>query len=328
MKNEVSGFDHIVSVAQGAQAAKVLSASLGIELFTRISKGADSVDKVSQECGIDFRLLQILARACKSLGLLEGRGDSLRNTASSEKYLVKGRESYAGDFIELVGNQFYDAWRGFSEALITGKPVRDDHVVRLSDPRYAEAYLKAMHGLNFEHARGLASVLKLSGRNVVEVGGGLGTYSLAMAAKNPSVKFTVYDSPFACDAAERGIRLAGAKNVRTEGGDFIKTGLPRGHDVIMLTHIFSGLPPEKCESLARSAFEALPKGGQLVVNEFRMDDSAFSSLMSLNAFLLSGGGSLYSVEEIFQWLEGAGFQSRKTLKASPDFIVSVEASRV
>jgi hypothetical protein len=332
LKEPGSGLNFLMSLCQGAWETKVLSVALEIELFTRISRGASTVDRVSQESGIDVKILQMLCNACRGMGLLQGAGDTLKNSPAAEELLVKGRVCYIGDFMVLVGEDYYDVWRGLREVVMTGRPVRDDRMVRLSNPRYAEAHIKAMHGISCGAAAMLAETLKLPGKgSLLEVGGGPGTYSIMLARKNPGLKATVFDSPFSCEYANKNIASMGAKNVVTQGGDFEKGSLPRGHDVIMLTYVLQCLAPPKCESLLKRVHEALPKGGMVVVNEFLLGKGragpVFSGLFALNAFMLSNGGSLYTQEEISGWLTNVGFEGVKAIKAS-DFIISLTAKKV
>jgi ubiquinone/menaquinone biosynthesis C-methylase UbiE len=327
-----SGLSGLISVVQGAFATKVLVVALEIELFTRVSKGAETVDRVSQECGINVELLRMLTNACKAIGILQGRGDALKNSPAAETFLVKGKEGYVGDFMEMVGEQYYDIWRSFKDVMIIGKPVRDDRVVRLSDPKYAETHIRSMHGISLGHARDLASGLGLSGKkSMLEIGGGRGTYSVALTKANPRLKATVFDSPFSCDIAEKYIKEEKSKSVTTQGGDYVMDSIPKGHDVIMLTHVMQTLSPEKCEALMRKVYDSLERGGSVIVNEFRLDKEAtspvFSALFALNAFMLSNGGKIYTQAQISEWLSNVGFQGVKLFKASSEFIVSLTGTK-
>ncbi len=321
----------MMSLCQGAWETKVLYVALEAELFTKISRGANTVYKVSQESGIDVRLLKMLTNACKAVGLLSGKGEVLKNSPRAERFLVKGRESYIGDFMVLVGEEYYDVWRGLKEVVVTGRPVRDDRMVRLSKPRYAEAYIRAMQEISHGAAVNLAEGLKLSGKSLLEVGGGSGIYSIMLTRKNPGLKATVFDSPFSCDFANNNIKDMGAKSVATQPGDFEKGSLPEGHDIIMLTYVLQGLSPDRCEALLKGVYEALPKGGTVVVNEFLLEEGGtspvFSSLFALNAFMLSNGGSLHTLDEISGWLSNVGFEGVKVIKTS-NFIISLTASKV
>lgn len=321
----------IISLCKGAWETKVLSVALEVELFTRISGGAGSVDRLSQESGIDVRLLQMLVNACVGMGLVVQEKETLKNSPDAERFLAKG-DSYIGDFIILVGTEYYDVWKGLKEVVMTGRPVRDDRMARLSNPRYAEAHIKAMDGISRVAAGRLSGALDLSGKkSLLEVGGGLGAYSEALTRKNPRLQATLFDSPFSCDSAERRIKESGIKNVRTQPGDIGKGGLPKGHDVIMLTHVLQDMPPEKCEATLRGVYEALPKGGSVVVNEFLLEregvSPVFSALLSINAFMLSNGGSLHTKEELTEWLKNVGFGGVKAIK-TPGFMISLSAGKV
>ena len=62
------------------------------------------------------------------------------------------------------------------------------------------------------------------------------------------------------------------------------------------------------------AYEALPKGGALIVYEVLIDDerreNAFGLLMSLNMLIQTPGGFDYTGADCQQWMRDAGF--RKT----------------
>ncbi len=326
------GLSGILSVCQGALGTKVLSVCLELEVFTRISRGAASVEAISQESGVSLPVLGMLINACKSLGLVTEKAGNLKNSSAAEAYLVKGKPGYAGDFMILLGEEYYDIWRGFREVVMTGKPVRDDRMARLSNPRYADIYIRAMHGISVHHAEEVAELLKLTGRNsLLDVGGGVGTYSISIGKKNPGLKVVIFDSPFSCEAAEKYLEASKLKNVTAKGGDYVMGNIPTGSDVIMLTNVLSTMPPAKGEALCRKVFDALPKGGMIVVNEFRLDKGgaspAFSSLFALNAFMLSNGGSLYTHDQMSEWLVSLGFSNVKLLKTSSEFLVSLVADK-
>ncbi|MCK4714781.1 MAG: hypothetical protein KAT35_04345, partial [Candidatus Aenigmarchaeota archaeon] len=230
---EDTGLLGFLSICQGAWATKLVSVALELEIFTRISKGADTVDKISEESGIDVRMLHMITNACRSLGLVTGSGGVIRNSPLAKRFLVRGSREYLGNFTSLIGENYYEVWRGLKNVVLTGNPVRDDRVVRLSDPKYAEAYIRSMHDISAGAAERLAGSLNLAGRkSLLEMNGGLGAYSLALTKKNSGLKATIFDSPFSCDIAEREIKSG---SVTTQSGDMEKSSVPSGHDIIMLT---------------------------------------------------------------------------------------------
>jgi 3-hydroxy-5-methyl-1-naphthoate 3-O-methyltransferase len=318
----------ILSISVGAWETKVLSECIDIGLFTKISEGHDSVDKISQETGIDVNVLGMLVKACGTMGLIDATRPKLVLKKPAGDLLVKGKEGYLGDFIMMLGGEYYDVWRSFKDVVMTGKPVRDDRMARMSNPRHGELHLRAMAGLTAGHASEVADRIRLAGKkSLLEIGGGIGTYSSMIAGKNPGISVTVFDSPFACDAARRAISSTGAKNVDTKAGDYFMEPIPKGSDAIMLSYVLHNHPPMKCESLLGKIYDALPAGGVIIVNEFRTGKNApgFCALMELNAFMMSDGGSLYNPDKISEWLSNVGFHEVKLLKTSSEFLVSVSA---
>ena len=322
----------IASITQGSWNTKVITMAVEIELFTKVSSRCNTPEKVSEECGLDLRIVQMLINALAGLRLLVKKNGVYVNSEAAERYLVKGKDCYVGDFVTLLGEEYYDVWRGFSNVIATGKPVRDDRRVRLSDPRYGEKYIKAMHEISMTHATSVAKRFDFKGmKSLLEVGGGHGTYSVLIAKENPGIKATVFESPFACVFVKEHASASGARGVSAQEGDFVLGNLPKGHDVVMLTHVLGGLPPEKCEAVLGKAYDALPKGGAVMVNEFKLESNlsrpSFSSMFSLNAFMLSNGGALYPYEQISEWLGNVGFTGVKVFNSDCEFIITLTATK-
>jgi len=329
--NKGSGLSDLLSLLQGAWETKVLSLAVELELFTRISRGAVSAEMVSQESGMDVRLIGMVIKACEALGLVVKGNGGVKNSPLSERFLVKGSDYYLGDFIGLVGENYYDMWRSLKDVVVTGKPIRDDVVVRLSDPKYAGIYARAMDGISRFSAERLAESVNMRGRkDLLEIGGGLGAYSIAMLEKNPHMRAVVFDSPFCCELLNSEIRSRGIKRLSAQEGDFERGNIPSGHDAIMLTYVLHSIPPERCEALLRRVYERIPEGGVIIVNEFLLEDNgmspAFSALMAFNIFMLSNGGSLYKRSEFETWLNDVGFKNVKVIKTSP-VILSLTAEK-
>jgi hypothetical protein len=134
----------------------------------------------------------------------------------------------------------------------------------------------------------------------------------------------MFDSPFSCDMAEEYARKRGVSGFATQAGDIEKGSLPKGKDAVVLTHVLQSIAPQKCEAMLKRIFDSLPKGGKIVVNEFRLEQgNVFSQLLGLNAFMLSNGGSLRPSKEIMGWMANVGFTKVNVLKTSGEVIVSL-----
>jgi hypothetical protein len=95
-----------------------------------------------------------------------------------------------------------------------------------------------------------------------------------------------------------------------EPGDFFKDALPRA-DVVMMGHILHDWDLKEKKELVRKAYEAVPKGGALIVYDSIIDDdrrrNPFGLLMSLNMLIETPGGFDYTGADCRGWMKEAGF---------------------
>jgi len=96
--------------------------------------------------------------------------------------------------------------------------------------------------------------------------------------------------------------------------------------VIAMGHILHDWDLPQKKFLLGKAFEALPKGGVLIVYEALIDDerreNAFGLLMSLNMLIETAGGFDYTGADCQGWMREAGFShTRVEPLAGPDSMV-------
>ena len=105
------------------------------------------------------------------------------------------------------------------------------------DKAKTRAFVMAMH----ERAKGIGSVLPhnvdLTGRKrLLDVGGGPGTYSVALCRNTPGLTSTVLDRPGVLEVTRELVDAAGfADRVTLMPGDYLKTPFGSGFDVALLS---------------------------------------------------------------------------------------------
>jgi hypothetical protein len=101
--------------------------------------------------------------------------------------------------------------------------------------------------------------------------------------------------------------------------------LPKA-DVLVMGHILHDWDLPRKRLLVAKTYEAVPKGGALIVYDGMIDDerrtNAFGLLMSLNMLIETPGGYDYTGAECKQWLKEAGFRGvTQTHLPGPDSMV-------
>jgi hypothetical protein len=93
-------------------------------------------------------------------------------------------------------------------------------------------------------------------------------------------------------------------------GDFFQDELPKA-DVITMGNILHDWNLENKKILIKKAYEALPKGGALIVVENLIDDArrknTFGLLMSLNMLIEFGDAFDYTAADFREWCAEARF---------------------
>ncbi len=94
-------------------------------------------------------------------------------------------------------------------------------------------------------------------------------------------------------------------------GNYNKDELPGGCDLALLSAIIHQNSPEENQTLYRKIYQALEKGGVLLIRDHVMDESRAlppqGALFALNMLVSTPAGDTYTFEEIRKDLEMAGF---------------------
>jgi acetylserotonin N-methyltransferase len=179
-------------------------------------------------------------------------------------------------------------------------------------PERAGHIARFMNSHSMAAAAGLARISSFESHSrLLDVGGGSGCFSIALAQHNPGLRCTVMDLPAMCHWA-RGYIDASAigERVETLGIDMFREPWPQDHDAVFFSNIFHDWSFATCAQLAQKAHAILPRNGRVFLHEMLLDDSgtaprtaaAFSVLM-----LIGTRGQQFRFVELKELLEGTGF---------------------
>jgi cyclopropane fatty-acyl-phospholipid synthase-like methyltransferase len=90
-----------------------------------------------------------------------------------------------------------------------------------------------------------------------------------LCKRNPNLSATIFDFPNALRMARRFVADAAITNeVEYVAGNAITEPWPQGHDVVLMSYLFSAVSRDAISVLLEKAHEALPPGGILIVHDF------------------------------------------------------------
>ncbi len=303
----------IVELASAFYGSCTLFTASDLGVFAKLAElGACDAPTLARAIGADARGAELLLNACVALGLLRKEGEKFSNTPETAAFLVPGQP---GDLSKAIryNRDVYGAWGKLPQFARTGQPVERPELHLGDDRERTRTFVLSMHGRAMGMGRAVVPMLTLHGRKqMLDIGGGPGTYSMLIAQANPELRSTVLDLPEVVAVAAELIAQAGmSQRVSTLPGDYHITAFPGGNDVVIIFGVLHQESPESIRNIFRRAYAALVPGGMIYVLDMMTDAShtapPFSALFGLNMALTTQNGWVFSDQELKGWLQEAGF---------------------
>ena len=317
MRKQIVTFDDLRDAITAYRLPRVLIAALELNIFTAVGTNVWTIAALAREVKVSERGLAILCRNLAMAGLLKKKGEIYTNSRLGATALNAHHPAYRGDYLRLIMSHWAD-WGRLLESVKTGLPLDHDEP---EEPDYRRRFTWAMHHRTLETAPKIAAQINLRGvRNLLDLGGGPGTYAMAFLAKNPTLRATVCDRPAALDVAKEiaATHKAGAR-LSYLSLDVMKEDISGAYDVIWYSNVLHIYSPEDNQALFRRALAALNPGGRLLIQDAFLHDREGlfpeeASLFAVSMLLFTEKGNTYSAAETKAWLTDAGFERIKVLR--------------
>jgi hypothetical protein len=321
-------FTELMRLAGGHVEARLIQTAVELAIFDALENFA-ATEAVANRLELEPEATELLLNALASLQLLHKRGATFSLTETAAKYLLKSSPQYVGGMIRFE-SLLWSCWEKLPEAIRSGQPARLPNMYQ-DDPAETEIFIKAMDSL--VNARGDAPVAAnaVDWRGIAElldVGSGPATYSIAFCKRFPGLRVTIFDLPGTLAITDKYVREAGmTKRIQQIAGDYRKETIPGSYDVIFLSNIIHGESVENNRSLIRKLVSNLKAGGQIVIKDHILDDSRTTppvgAIFSLLMLLTTESGRCYSFNEIKSWMEQAGLPQVRQIDLPPPLTSSL-----
>ncbi len=300
----------IMKLASGFMAAKHLFAANELGLFEVLGDSPATLEALAARIGLTQRATRISADAMVALGLLERHGDTYCNGPEAAQFLAGRTPADLRPFLRFWDKISYPTWQRLAQALSSG-PTQE--IFELDD-EHQEIASAGIEAILAGPALALPRVYDFAPhKRLLDVGGGTGSWSIAVAQRCPHLTATIVDLPVVVGFARERIATAGLESrVDAVAGDAMKEPLPDGHDVVLVANLIHYWSPEENQALLRRIRAAVGGNARLLLADFWTD---VSHTQPLHAALMAGefavhlrDGDVYSVEEIRAWLSTTGWR--------------------
>lgn len=323
MENQLNP-SKIMQTGTAFWASKTLLAAIDLGLFTLLARGKRTGQEIKNRLELHDRSLYDFLDALVALGFLRRTGLKenaiYSNTEETDLFLDKQKPSYVGGILEMANNRLYPFWGNLEDGLRTGLQQNElkssdasIFSVLYADGHKLREFIGAMTGAQMGNFIMFSQIFDFSNyKTHCDLGGAGGHLAAQVTLNNPHMNAITFDLPPVAPIAAENLKMMQlTERVSVQSGDFFVDEIP-GADVITMGNILHdwGLPEK--QQLISKAYDALPKGGALVVIENLIDNerekNAFGLLMSLNMLIETPAGFDFTEAEFKNWAEAAGFE--------------------
>jgi ubiquinone/menaquinone biosynthesis C-methylase UbiE len=313
----------IMRMASAFQESSLLFAASDLGVFGKLAEmKTGTASELATALSLNERGTGLLLDACVAVGLLQKQAHSYANTPESEALLVPGSRMDLSAALRY-NRDVYGAWGKVTQLARTGAPVEKPELHLGEDEARTRTFVMSMHGKAMAQAHSALSLLDVSGRRqLLDVGGGPGTFSVLLAKSNPQIRCTVLElAPIAAIARDLIAQQGQSERVSLLPGDYHETPFPEGNDVVLFFGMMHQEPASIIQDLLNRAYEAMIPGGVVYVMDMMTDSShvnpPFSAMFAVNMALTKEHGWVFSDAELRHWMTSAGFQDFSVRPLAP-----------
>jgi cyclopropane fatty-acyl-phospholipid synthase-like methyltransferase len=319
-------FRELMDLVRGFRPAKIIMVATDLGMFNHLEEWR-TAEEIAARVEAQPRAVGIILNALAALELVLKEGERFRNGELTSRYLVRSNDDYRGAIVRHM----HHTWWGWSELEETvqrghadmGRSERWLDRVEEPEAEWVREFIWGMHAIAQDLAPHVASMVDLSGvKRLLDLGGGPATYAINFAQANPALKATVFDLPQPIEIAKENIRRHGLiDRVNTRAGNFLKDDIGSGYDFVWISQILHSHTEEQCRLIIDKSAAALNPGGQLVLQDFLLNDDRISpleaALFSVHMLAVTPGGRAYTHREVAAMMEAAGLSTPEHKATSP-----------
>lgn len=298
----------LIELAGGYMRSRILLTALELNIFELIENHTVPADKVAKQLDTDNRAIEVILNALVGMGVLYKKNNLYSNIREIAKLLIPGTPDYQGDML-LHYKNMWKAWSDLTHIVKSGRQYKTEWTKGMSS-----GLTKAMKHQAKKYAPRLVKLVDCQNiKNMLDIGGGSGAYSIAFTRCYHHLKSTLFDKdPHTLRMAEKEIiKLNLQERIRIKTGDFFHDDMGSGFDFALLSSIICLLGEEEIIRLLDKIKAALSKNGRVIILDMILDESKTkplpAAIFSVNILIHSPNGRLYSFAEVNNMLELAGF---------------------
>jgi SAM-dependent methyltransferase len=298
--------------------ARVVMAAAKLGIFEALGEAPASSAAIAQRCGTDPFATEKLLFALAAAGYADFDGESYSLTPMSRKWLLQDSPT---SLVDKLVFQFEEwDWVARTEEYVTTGTPLEIHEQATSDQW--NAYQRGMRSLAgaFVPEAVRRFPMPKDARDMLDIGGSHGYFSVALCRRHPGLRAVVLDLPEAIEHAAPLLAKEGmGDRVVHRAGNATTEDLGTGtYDVVFTASLVHHLSESENRDLAARVARALRPGGVYAIfDAFRprtpKEAGQIPALLEFYFALTSQSGT-WTAKEMASWQREAGLQPRRPIR--------------
>lgn len=290
-----------------AYRSHVLRVALELDVFTALAEGPTAPHDIAHAKGYDPHGVGALLDYLVGTNLVTTENGQYGLTETAARFLVRGRPTYAGEFI--LQHSSPEVWAAARDAIKGRRPAPPE--LRWEQDAWLDSYRedRPPEALAMWSAAGVDPGAAGSLR-ILDVACGCAIKSLALAQAHSRVHVTCVDAPeVLAVAVDLAGRMGVAERMTPQPGDVLDLQFDAAvFDAALVGQLTYYLTPDQNLALFERIAQLLKPGGVLVIDAIMTSEepSLWASTVTLLA-LAGSDGRAYTAGEYTAWLTSAGF---------------------
>ncbi len=314
------------------QLAMAMKGALELDLFTHIAAGATTPAAIAPLCGGTEKGVRVLCDYLTVHGYLSKANGSYALLPDTGPLLDRNSPGYMGSVADFFTHPVMMAKYADVAALVRNGGATN-HTLAPNDPVWVE-FARHMQPMFALPARLAAPHVTTPGTpaRILDIAAGHGLFGIHAALHDPAAEIVFQDWENVLEVARENAELLGvAGRCRTIPGSAFDVDFGGDYDVVLLPNFLHHFDRPTNVTLLRKVHAALKPGGLAAVVEFVPNEDRISppdgALFAMRMLGTTPSGDAYTLAELDQMLQEAGFQPSRAVSLSPAVQQLILASR-
>ena len=307
-----SDYNMIQDIAFGFQKSQLLFTGIQYDIFSLISEGNNTVEKLASVLDVNKDALERLLNALVAIDLLDKHSLKYTNKTISEKHLTRNSKQYYG-FLSHYAD-LWDSWGTLSNVLKTGEVITSK-ALHEKDDNFIEYFLRAEDWYDKLEMPFVRGMIKLDGvKNFIKIGANGFRYPLYIAQNFHDMPVCIVDNERMIETLKRILQNEDIpSNLQLLVADYKNGKIEKQFDVVYMDSLIDSNSVVDNIKTLQTIYKIVSNGGRLLIHQQLINsdrtEPTISALKSINLLLNTKSGAAYTQSDIWVILKEADFDN-------------------